>query len=65
MTDVSFHPSYLRDQCEAAPVRLPVPQPLGLPVFVHDCVTPLGGETVLSLLMKRMIAEKDAPDQDA
>ena len=64
MTDASFHSSYLRDRREAAPVRLPAPQPLGVPVFVHDCVTPLVGETVLSLLMKRMIAEKDVPDQD-
>ena len=64
MTDASYHPSYLRDRAEADSVRLPAPQPLGVPVFLHDCVTPLGGETVLSLLMKRMMAERQAPDQD-
>lgn len=59
MTDASYDESYLRQQpkAEAVPVRLPKPQPLGVPVFVHDCVTPLGGETVLSLLMKRMMSE--------
>ena len=47
-----------------APLQLPMPHPLGAPVFLQDCATPLGGETLLSLLMKRMIAERLAPDQD-
>ena len=64
MTDASFDGAYLRDRPKAETIRLPAPQPIGVPVFVHDCVTPLGGETVLSLLMKRLAAEKDAPDQD-
>ena len=46
-------------QKEAEPVRLPAPQPLAAPVFIYDCVTPLGGETLLSLLMKRMMQEAD------
>lgn len=43
---------------ELTPMVRPKPQPLATPVFIHDCVTPLGGETVLSLLMKRLA--KDA-----
>ncbi|WP_432817338.1 hypothetical protein [Sulfitobacter sp. JB4-11] len=39
--------------------RLPKPQPLGVPVLISDCVTPLGGETLLSLLMKRMMQGDD------
>jgi hypothetical protein len=33
---------------------LPKPQPFGAPVLISDCITPLCGETVLSLLLKRM-----------
>jgi hypothetical protein len=43
----------------ARDVTLPKPQPFGTPVFITDAVTPLAGETVLSLLMKRMMAEPD------
>ena len=39
------------------PLRLPAPQPIAAPVFIHDCVTPLAGETLLSLLMKRMMRD--------
>lgn len=35
-------------------VPLPRPQPFGGSVFISDCITPLCGETVLSLLLKRM-----------
>ena len=35
-------------------VPLPKPQPFGAPVFITDCASPLAGETVLSLLMKRL-----------
>ncbi len=41
-------------------VALPKPQPLGAPVLIADAVTPLAGETLLSLLMKRMQAQADA-----
>lgn len=43
----------------AKPIALPNPQPFGAPVFITDVVTPLAGETVLSLLMKRMAADQD------
>jgi hypothetical protein len=43
-----------REEPRQESLRLPAPDPLGAPVFIHDCVTPLGGETLLSLLMKRM-----------
>ena len=43
-----------------ADIELPKPQPFGAPMFIADAVTPLAGETVLSLLMKRMAAEADA-----
>ena len=45
----------VRDEPEMA--RLPKPQPFAAPVFIHDVVTPLAGETVLSLLMKRMMKD--------
>ena len=38
-------------------VNLPKPHPFCAPVHISDCVTPLGGETVLSLLMKRMMQD--------
>ena len=46
-------------KAETAP--LPKPQPLGAPVFMTDAITPLAGETVLSLLMKRMMRETEPP----
>ena len=52
-----FAPSPSR--LEAEPVRLPKPQPFGAPVLITDVVTPLAGETVLSLLMKRIAARDD------
>ncbi|SMY08409.1 hypothetical protein [Flavimaricola marinus] len=53
MTDTSFA------QWDARPARtedvpLPAPVPFSTPVLIGDCVTPLGGETVLSLLWKRL-----------
>ena len=48
---------------EAASVPLPKPVPVGAPVLISDCITPLVGETVLSLLMKRMMRDDvDNPD---
>jgi len=37
-----------------ADIPLPAPVPFSAPVFIGDCVTPLAGETVLSLLWKRL-----------
>ena len=44
-----------------ASVELPKPQPFGAPVFVTDAVTPLAGETVLSLLWKRLARDDTDP----
>ena len=43
----------------AREITLPKPQPFGAPVFMMDAVTPLAGETVLSLLWKKMAQEGD------
>lgn len=55
MTDAtsSALPRLGRTKPQAPP--LPKPQPFGAPVLISDCVTPLCGETVLSLLLKRMM----------
>lgn len=60
MTDVSFSdiPRVARAP-RPKQVMLPKPQPFGPPVLITDCVTPLGGETLLSLLMKRMMQADD------
>jgi hypothetical protein len=34
---------------------LPRPQPFGAPLLISDCASPLGGDTVLGLLLKRMM----------
>ena len=41
-------------------VTLPTPQLLAVPVLIGDCATPLTGETVLSLLWRRL----DNTDED-
>ena len=33
---------------------MPAPVPFAAPVLIGDCATPLAGETVLSLLWRRM-----------
>ncbi|MBD3664835.1 hypothetical protein [Sulfitobacter aestuariivivens] len=43
---------------KAPQITLPKPQPFGAPVFIVDAVTPLAGETVLSLLMKRLARDE-------
>lgn len=48
-------------QSQAKAVHLPPPDPVVAPVFIYDCVTPWGGETLLSLLMKRMMQRADGP----
>ena len=44
----------LRRIAKAPSVPLPKPQPLAVPVLIGDCASPLAGETVLSLLFKRL-----------
>ncbi len=51
-TDFASIPRVARPK--PAPIALPAPVPFAAPVFIGDCVTPLAGETVLSLLWKRL-----------
>lgn len=39
---------------QAVSVALPVPVPFETPILIGDCASPLCGETVLSLLWKRL-----------
>jgi hypothetical protein len=65
MTDATYlSGQYFRPKAKTQPLRLPAPQPLAAPVFIHDCVTPVAGETLLSLLMKRMMHDAGKPDDD-
>ena len=57
-TDFTMIPHVARDTAETLP--LPHPVPFGAPVLISDCVNPLAGETLLSLLWKRM----DGADAD-
>jgi hypothetical protein len=62
MTDATSFtnlPRITRDKPAAMP--LPAPVPFGAPVLISDCVNPLAGETLLSLLWKRMDQNR-APD---
>ncbi|QQA42617.1 hypothetical protein [Pelagovum pacificum] len=43
----------------AEDVTLPKPEPFGAPVLIGDVASPLAGETVLSLLMRRMMRDGD------
>ncbi|PJI86296.1 hypothetical protein BC777_2664 [Yoonia maricola] len=58
MTDFSNIPRVIRQ--ERASLPLPAPVPFGAPVLISDCVNPLAGETLLSLLWKRMDGSGDA-----
>jgi len=49
-------------QDETASILLPAPVPFGAPVLISDCVNPLAGETLLSLLWKRMDPAADQQD---
>lgn len=63
MTDVGFFGPFTRPaepKTQGDTLHAPAPQPLSAPVLIYDCVTPLGGETLLSLLMKKL-AERDQP----
>ena len=42
-----------------ASIPLPAPVPFGAPVLISDCVNPLAGETLLSLIWKRLDAHHD------
>ena len=46
-------PLFQRAQRREA-VTLPAPVPFAAPVFISDCASPLAGETVLSLLWRRL-----------
>lgn len=56
-TDFNSMPKVSRQ--ERASVPLPAPVPFGAPVLISDCVNPLAGETLLSLLWKRMDGSQD------
>ena len=58
MTDASYHGGWDHSQT-ARDVELPAPQPFGAPVLIGDCATPLGGETVLALLLRRLDHPKE------
>jgi hypothetical protein len=51
-TDFSSIPRVVKQERPSVP--LPAPIPFGAPVLISDCVNPLAGETLLSLLWKRM-----------
>lgn len=51
MTDATTF--YLAPPRKAAELPLPKPVPFAAPVFIGDVATPLAGETVLSLLLRR------------
>ncbi len=55
--DFTRIPLVAKRQDEAVP--LPAPVPFGAPVLISDCVNPLAGETLLSLLWKRMAGDDD------
>ncbi|WP_108813609.1 hypothetical protein [Loktanella sp. Alg231-35] len=40
-------------------VPLPAPVPFGAPVLISDCANPLAGETLLSILWKRMVQDEE------
>lgn len=60
MTDATFFGRAKAPvQDRAASVPLPRPQPFAAPILMSDAITPLAGETVLSLLWKRLEASRD------
>ena len=50
-------PAPAKEREESLP--LPAPVPFSTPVLIGDCVTPLGGETVLSLIWKRIEGSRE------
>ncbi|MDP5084929.1 MAG: hypothetical protein NWQ23_05865 [Yoonia sp.] len=61
-TDFSSIP-YVRQSKEARMV-LPAPVHFGAPVLISDCASPLAGETLLSLLWKRLDQSTDPEDRN-
>ena len=59
-TDFSSIPRVAKQK--PATVSLPAPVPFGVPVLISDCANPLAGETLLSLLWKRMDRTQDGED---
>ena len=57
-TDLSIIPQVRRATAVAMP--LPQPVPFGAPVLISDCASSLAGETLFSLLWKRMEASDDS-----
>lgn len=60
-TDFSSIPHVRRT--ETAQMVLPALVPFGVPVLIGDCVSPLAGETLLSLLWKRLDQSADTQDR--
>lgn len=63
MTDATHFSSLPRISREK-PADVPLPKPVlfDAPVLISDCVNPLAGETLLSLLWKRMDGTGQAGD---
>lgn len=61
MTTFSTNIPQRKAQSRVNDLPLPKPQPFTAPVLIGDCASPLAGETVLSLLWKRL--ERDSDDQ--
>ncbi|MEJ6405045.1 hypothetical protein [Yoonia sp. 2307UL14-13] len=59
ITDITHIPTVLREK--PAQVTLPAPVLFSTPILISDCTSPLGGETILSLLWRRL----DGSDENA
>ena len=59
MTDATFMGPVPRSDSREEAVPLTKPEPFAAPVLIGDCVSPLAGETVLSLLWRRLSAPED------
>ncbi|MEY1557441.1 hypothetical protein AB3Y40_17575 [Yoonia sp. R2331] len=54
MTDASLQGPWAKPKAETEALHLPAPVAFDAPVLIGDCTTPLAGETLLSLLWKRL-----------
>ncbi len=52
MTDAIYQAQWTLDIPEQ--VTLPAPVPFDAPVLIGDCVSPLAGETILSLIWRKL-----------
>ena len=59
IADITHIPAVPREK--SAQVELPAPVPFSTPVLIADCSSPLAGETVLSLLWRKL----DGSDENA